>query len=349
MKNKTILVTGASGVIGQALCAKVEATLPDLTLICLVHCQTVSGPNIIPIPSDITEPNLGLSDKMFHDLSKRVDGIIHSAAITDFNRPLDELRRHNVDGVRHMLAFAAEADVPLLHVSTAFVQARSGYQLNNYERSKLEAEQIIHQSDVPAAIVRPSVVIGDSRTGVISKMQGIHRMIRLLLKETMPVVPGSPNSLIDFIPQDYVADVLLGLLEQGITKGDYWITAGEDAVSFGEAVDLLAEHASMLMGRTLTKPRIMKPAAFDRLIRPVFLPMFPKRQQQIFEESLAFLKYMNMEEPFPSSSAQLQQLNIAKLPDLRHTLRQSLGYIIRYTNERRPRERMALQQETVKP
>lgn len=343
--NQTILLTGGSGVVGQALLEK----LTNATVVCLTRQRSVGDANVIAVPGDICEPMLGLSEKLFHELARRVDWIIHSAAITDFSRPLEELRHANVEGTRNMLAFANKANAPLIHVSTAFVHARGAHKFNNYEASKVEAEQMMRQSGVPAVIVRPSVVIGDSRTGAICKFQGIHRMIRLLLKEVIPVVPGSPNSFIDFVPQDSVAEAIIGLVNHGITEGDYWLTAGAQAMRFREAVEVLAEHGSHLMGRALTKPRIMNPTAFDRLIRPVFLPMFPEREQRMFEESLAFLKYLNMEETFPSSFGQLQQqIGITGLPDTRQTLRRSLEYIIRYNNERRAQTEAAAHKEGVK-
>ena len=61
-----------------------------------------------------------------------------------------------------------------MHVSTAYVagerrgrarerQGDIGQDFRNtYERTKLEAEQVVHDSGLPAAIVRPSVIVGDA-------------------------------------------------------------------------------------------------------------------------------------------------------------------------------------------
>ena len=72
--NRTILLTGGSGVVGQALLQQLTAT----TVICLTRRQTVSGANLIAIPGDVTQPKLGLTDALFHSLARRVDGIVHS-------------------------------------------------------------------------------------------------------------------------------------------------------------------------------------------------------------------------------------------------------------------------------
>src|SRR5689334_1365697 len=116
--NRTILLTGGSGVVGQALLEKLSLSRATTTVICLVNQRPLSGPNIIAVPGNIAQPRFGLSDELFRSLTRRVDCMIHSAAITDFTRPLPELMQSNVEGVRNALTFAAAADIPLIHVST---------------------------------------------------------------------------------------------------------------------------------------------------------------------------------------------------------------------------------------
>lgn len=322
---KTILLTGGSGVVGQALLQQ----LSNSTVICLTRRQAVNGANVIAIPGDVAQPKLGLSDQLFHSLAHRVDAIVHSAAITDFTRPLDELRRSNVDGVRHILDFAKAANAPLIHVGTAFIHARGGYALNNYETSKLEAEQVIRASGVPTVIVRPSIVIGDSQTGAITQFQGVHRIFRMFIKEMLPVVPGANGSYIDYVPQDSVAAAIQALLAYQVTEGEYWLTAGEAAIRYEALLEIVTGHASHVLGRPLARPKVMKPSTFERLVRPVFLPAFPQRQQRMFEEALDFTKYMDMSEPFPSSyNDMVRAFGIAPLPSAEATLRRSVEYII---------------------
>ena len=343
--NKTILLTGASGVVGQALLEQMQ----DTTMICLTRRQAASGPNVIAIPGDVSQPQLGLSDTLFHSLAQRVDAIVHSAAITDFTRPLDELRRANVDGVRHMLAFAKVANAPLIHVGTAFIHARGGYALNNYESSKLEAEAVVQASGVPTVIVRPSIVIGDSQSGAITQFQGVHRIFRMFIKELLPVVPGAHGSYIDYVPQDTVAAAIRALLAYEISEGEYWLTAGEAAIRYDRLLDVIIEHGSHLLGRQLARPRVMKPDAFDRLVRPVFLPAFPLRLQKMFEEALNFTKYMNMVEAFPSSyPAMVREFGLPPLPCAEATLRHSVEYIIAQNKGlRRSSENVAKEKEGV--
>src|ERR1700689_3686607 len=113
----TALLTGASGVVGRALLRR----LRDLDVVCLVHRSPLSGPNVTTVPGDISKPNLGLAGYQYKDLAAKVDAVIHSAGVTDFNRTGGRLEATNVAGTQHVAAFAAQADAVLYHVSTAFV------------------------------------------------------------------------------------------------------------------------------------------------------------------------------------------------------------------------------------
>jgi thioester reductase-like protein len=171
---KTIFLTGAAGVVGQALLEK----LSGHTVICLVHRTPISGNNVISLPGDISSPWLGLSYAQFNDLAQRIDCVVHAATITNLSRPEAVIFRVNVEGTQHVLDLAATAGVPFYHISTAFVhpcrRAMGSDTPNAYDRSKLEAERVVRESGLLATIVRPSIVAGDSQTGAIVNFQGLH-------------------------------------------------------------------------------------------------------------------------------------------------------------------------------
>src|SRR6516165_7615751 len=79
---RTVLLTGASGVVGRALLQR----LGDFSVVCLVHRSPVSGPNVTTVRGDIASPMLGLAEQAYAELAAKVDAVIHCAAITDFNR-----------------------------------------------------------------------------------------------------------------------------------------------------------------------------------------------------------------------------------------------------------------------
>src|SRR5215469_14331820 len=109
---RTVLLTGASGVVGTALLRR----LHDVDVVCLVHRSPVCGPNVKTLPGDITKPALGLAGAACRELAAKVDAVIHCAAVTDFNRTDGSLEATNIEGTRHVAAFAAAAKAVLYHV-----------------------------------------------------------------------------------------------------------------------------------------------------------------------------------------------------------------------------------------
>ena len=115
---RTVLLTGASGVVGRALLPR----LGDPDVVCLVHRSPVSGPNVTTAPGDVAQPMLGLAEQSYAELAVKVDAVIHCAAVTDFGRSDGSLEATNIAGTEHVAAFAAAAEAVLYHVSTAFVR-----------------------------------------------------------------------------------------------------------------------------------------------------------------------------------------------------------------------------------
>jgi len=113
---RTVLLTGASGVVGRALLQR----LRDFDVVCLVHRSPVCGPDLTTVRGDISEPMLGLGEQAYAELAARVDAVIHCAAVTSFNRTDGSLEATNIAGTQRVAAFAAAADAVLYHVSTAF-------------------------------------------------------------------------------------------------------------------------------------------------------------------------------------------------------------------------------------
>ena len=136
--------------------------------------------------ADLTLPGLGLRRRAREALAGQVSEIVHGAASVSFVLPLDDARAINVDGTRRMLEFAELARERgglnrYGRDSTAYVcgnhtgrftehdlDMRQGFH-NSYEQSKFEAEKLVRaHTDLPWTILRPSIVVGDRRSGSTS-------------------------------------------------------------------------------------------------------------------------------------------------------------------------------------
>jgi len=312
---KTVLLTGGSGVVGQAILEK----LTDANVICLVHRAGVETRNVRTVEGDISQPRLGLSYEQYSDLSREVDYVIHSAASTSFGETKGVTNRINVLGTRNVLELADQARAPICHISTAFAHLETfdpSHISNAYEASKLEAEAVVRDSGVPYVILRPSVVIGDSHDGRMSRFQGFHFLCEQMLRGVIPVwIPAKPTAHMDFIPQDTLADAVVALVRDDQIRGEYWLTSGERAIEVQQAVAIWDQHIPRLTGKPIKRPRYVEPDVIDRLIRPVFLPSLPPRMQMMVNQALGLLSF-SIADYLPTSLPELEaKLGIAPMPD----------------------------------
>jgi nucleoside-diphosphate-sugar epimerase len=318
--DRTILLTGGSGVLGQALLEK----LAGFSVICLVHRKPVLSPVAETIQGDVAQPNLGLTREQVADLARRVDYIVHSAAATGFGEARATTFRVNVEGTRNVLRLANDAGATLCHISTAFAdleQMTGKHLANAYEESKLEAEDLVRRSGVPYAILRPSVVVGDSEDGRMSRFQGFHLLCELMVRDILPSwVTAKPTAYLDFVPQDVVAGVVAQAAGRDDFRGEYWLTAGDRALKIDQALRLWQLHIPRLTGQVIKPPRYVDPDVIDRLVRPVFLPTLPARTRAMIDQALELLSF-SLEDPLPSSMPDLEaRLGVAPMQDPELTL-----------------------------
>ena len=323
---RTVLLTGASGVVGRALLPR----LHGFDVVCLVHRSPVCGPDVTTVSGDIAQPMFGLAERAYADLAAKVDAVIHCAAVTDFNRTDGSLEATNIAGTEHVAAFAAAAKAVLYHVSTAFVhttvEGDRGRTAIGYASSKSAGEKVVRSSGVPHVILRPSVVIGDSDTGEIAAFQGLYQVVAGLFAGIVPMIPFDSRWPIDFVPVDVVADAIACVVENRVSEGEFWLSAGEAALSLDEGVAVGVEFARSL-GVSVDMPRFVPPEMFDRLIGPVFLDALPgKIRRNVLRMLEFFTTYLQSGQTKPSSLEQLVTLGAKPLPDQRESLRQSLRF-----------------------
>ena len=261
---ENVFLTGATGFIGSHLTARlleegrrvkvlarssknadakgrVEGILREVGVTRFENLRVLEG--------DISLPHLGLSDAARREITSSTDEVWHCAASLSFQQDdRTEIFRMNVDGTRHLLDLVKEVPGRLLHhVSTAYIAGnRSDLALeteidvgqsfkNPYEESKCRAEVMIadaHRAGaVTASVYRPSIVIGDSKSGRVTHFHGVYAFIRALwtalerLRRRMPEnglinlplrVPGAEHQTLNFVPIDYVVD---GMIEISRTPG----------------------------------------------------------------------------------------------------------------------------------
>jgi nucleoside-diphosphate-sugar epimerase len=304
-----LLVTGATGVLGRALIP----LLGGFDVVALTHRADLGVPGVTTVRGDLTLPGLGLDDATYRKLAAQTTTVLHAAAITDFGVGEPRTSALNVDGTRRVLDLAARAGARVVYVSTAFVarrelttEARRGSTWEaeaspeSYLSSKRRAEALVTGSGLPATVARPSVVIGDSRTGGIARYQGLHWVIRGLLRNQVPILPVQPEARVDVVPVDVAARGLAALLGNGVPDGEYWLTSGAAAQPVATLVDTCVLAAERL-GLPADPPRFVTHDMVQRLFRPVFIDPLPARERRRFDELMAMAALFDGAPVFPTS------------------------------------------------
>lgn len=326
---RTILVTGATGVVGQALLRRLLRT-EGIQVLCLVHRSPVTYGRARPVRGDITRPRLGVLSPVYRELVASVDAVVHAAATVDFNCPDDSLSATNIDGVRRILDFASDANASLYHVSTAYADTQEDGQNRcigvRYAKSKKQGDELVRSSGLPQTIIRPSVIIGHSLTGEVASFQAMYQVVAKFLRGHVTVFPFRPDARLDLIPCDVVADAIVTLLDRQVTEGEYWVTNGVDALTVNDVVKMLVQF-SELAGRPLPMPRLVSENTATRLLESL-----PRSASSVrAKKSAAWLSnyfgaYLLSDSCLPSSRQQLVDLGVTWLSSPAESLKASLQY-----------------------
>src|SRR2546429_395701 len=100
----TILVTGASGMIGRGL---LDRWRRDGEILALTH-QSPPPACSGKVRGDVTQPRLGLGPENYANLSSRVNAILHCAGLTEFTAAREAAENVNVRGTLNVLEFARD-------------------------------------------------------------------------------------------------------------------------------------------------------------------------------------------------------------------------------------------------
>ncbi|MFD7811982.1 SDR family oxidoreductase [Streptomyces sp. NPDC059785] len=245
----TVLLTGAGGQVGAAVLRALTAA--GCRVVALVHRTEVPGA-AHGVRGDITRPSFGLPPERYRELARRTDAVVHCAADTDFRADTRRTMEVNVRGTDHVVAFAARAGARLVQLSSAFV-VRSALVRRNaaayagaaaapvsaYLESKTRAEQRVREAGVPSVVVRPSLVIGDARTGRVERVQGLLACLVAVGAGWLDRLPGTPGTRLDMVPSDYLARVVRAAVTDVRVRGDLWVTAGPLAPTYAQLMPLL--------------------------------------------------------------------------------------------------------------
>jgi nucleoside-diphosphate-sugar epimerase len=280
-----IFVTGGTGLIGRRVIAMLREA--ERSVYALSR-QPQQSADARWLQGDITCDGLALSPDNRRALQRDVTTVVHIAANTSFTQTLEQARAINTEGTRQVLALSA--DWPRVsrwvYVSTAFVAGfRTGLIFeedepsprcaNAYEQSKGEAEQFVRTARTDWTIVRPATIVCDDESGRITQYNAVHRALRLYFGGLAAMLPGTDESRVDVITNEYAArGVALAATSPDALRRTLHLCAGSGALPLDELLDVAYDafrHAPSWRHKGIVRPirtdletyRLFERAAFD--------------------------------------------------------------------------------------
>ena len=231
-------ITGATGFIGKRLVGKLlerdDARIFFLVrqhdperLQALYDYWGCDDSQVTPVVGDLTQDLLGVSAADRRKLGKKTTHFFHAAAVYDLSADAESQLKVNVEGTRQAVRFAEAIGAKHFHLFSSIAAAgmyegvfredmfEQAEGLDHpYFKTKHDSEGIVRaECKIPWRVYRPAIVVGDSRTGEMDKIDGPYyffkliQKLRRLLPAWMPAI-GIEGGRINLVPVDFVVDAV---------------------------------------------------------------------------------------------------------------------------------------------
>jgi dephospho-CoA kinase len=284
------LITGFPAFTAKRMIAKLLAAEPETKLYVLARDKFApeadallerlgAGDRAEVLVGDVCDMDLGLSSAEYRGLSRELTWVHHLAGIYFMGVDDETMRRVNVGGTRTVLELARDAArlERLVHWSTATVSGNrngtvyeedldAGQKFHNgYERTKYESEKMVRAAmrQLPITVLRPSIIVGDSRDGEIDRLDGPYYLMVLIATNAsglrLPIL-GRGDSPLHLVPIDYVIDAAWQVMHSAGAAGKTFHLVDPNPMSARAVFEGVADHAKT------EKPRGSIPGPLARAV-----------------------------------------------------------------------------------
>jgi NAD(P)-dependent dehydrogenase (short-subunit alcohol dehydrogenase family) len=266
-------VTGATGFIGKRL-VKTLLDRRGSTVYFLVRRESehkvpellkawgVSKTRAIAVIGDLCAKKLGVHADTLKSLKGKVDHVVHLAAVYDLGADEAAQVAVNIDGTRSAVDFAKAVDAKHFH-HVSSIAAAGLYEgvfredmfdeaegLDHpYFMTKHESEKVVRKEcKVPWTVYRPALVVGDSKTGEMDKIDGPYyffkliQRLRQLLPPWMPSI-GLEGGRINIVPVDFVVSAIDHIMHQRRPAGQCFHLVDPQGYRVGDVLDTFSRAA----------------------------------------------------------------------------------------------------------
>ncbi|MFN9727589.1 SDR family oxidoreductase [Acidovorax sp.] len=187
----------------------------------------VGATRAIPVFGDLTAKKLGVAADDIKKLKGQIDHFHHLAAVYDLGADEETQVAVNIEGTRNTIELAKAIDAGHFHHVSSIAAAglyegvfredmfEEAEGLDHpYFQTKHESEKIVRQDcKVPWTVYRPAMVVGDSQTGEMDKIDGPYYFFKLIqrLREILPPwmpMVGLEGGRVNIVPVDFVVNAI---------------------------------------------------------------------------------------------------------------------------------------------
>ncbi|MEP6953194.1 MAG: SDR family oxidoreductase [Solirubrobacteraceae bacterium] len=221
-----------------------------------------SGDRVVAATGDLTKPKLGVDDGWISEHAGSIDHFFHLAASYDMTADDEANETSNVLGTRHAVQLANALEAGRLHHTSSVAAAGDfkglfredhfdeGQKLPSaYHRTKFESERIAREeSEIPWRVYRPAVVVGNSKTGEMDKIDGPYYFFKAIQKAraTLPAwfpLVGPELGHTNIVPVDFVAQAMDHIAHEEGLDGQAFHLCSPKGIRSGEVLNIFARAA----------------------------------------------------------------------------------------------------------
>lgn len=318
VNEKTFFLTGVTGTLGREILKRLLETTPHRFFLLIRSTARLSAQDRLKkilnshwdkvqdrvsiIEGDVTQPQFGLEKHAYEKMQRQIDRIYHIAALTSLNGTQEDCFRINLNGTMEMLKFAwgtkqAGGLERFIYFSTAYAagslqtycsledslpehQAHANY----YEASKYAAETRVREemaNGLPVTIFRPSIVVGDSRTGAVSEFNVIYPFMKLFAHGILRKLPTKLTNTFNIVPIDFVVDASCLIVDKPETAGKTFHLVTKNPPSIGMLLEMKEREFPQM-----PSIEILDPETFDK-------EQLEPGEQMMFDMLHPYLGYLN--------------------------------------------------------